>query len=228
MQTHGTNVVGTMILALGFCFVVGGSAPTKAETAKASEAAKTSSEAQALTKFSQAGNSAIQAIRGARLAIFNGDPKAAKDMVEKAKTSVENATKDAPMFDTATTMSVQGKVVGSQNQKVTAAFVPVDGQFVLADDFVLTPEKQAHIDKANEHLKKGESKEALDELHLADIDVNYSRVWMSIAGAQSHLDQAIKLMNEGKYYEANLALKAIEDSLTIDSVTLAETPKKQS
>ena len=225
MQTHGTNLVGTMMLALSLCFVVGGSAPTTAETAKASEAAKTSSEAQDLTRFSRAGNSAIQAIRGARLAIFNGDPRAAKEMVEKAKTFGENAAKDAPMFDTKTTMSVQGKVVGSQGRKVTAAFVPVDGQFVLADDFVLTPEKQAHIDKANEYLKKGESKEALDELHLADIDVNYSQVWMPIAGAQNHLDEAIKLMNEGKYYEANLALKAIEDSLTTDSVTLAEAPK---
>ena len=225
MQTHRTNGTGILMLALGLCVVAGGSVQAKGDAAKASEAAKPSLEAQALTKFSQAGNSAIQAIRGARLAIFNGDPKVAKEKVEKAKTFVENAAKDAPMFDTTTTMSVQGKVVGSQGQKVTAAFVPVDGQFVLADDFVLTPEKQAHIDKANEHLKKGESKEALDELRLADIDVNYSRVWMPIAGAQNHLDEAIKLMNDGKYYEANLALKAIEDSLTTDSVTLAETPK---
>ena len=88
MEIHRINVVGTMMLALGLCFV-GGLAQAKAQTAKASEAAKTSPEAQALTKFSQAGNSAIQAIRGARLAIFDGDPKAAKEMVEKAKTSVD-------------------------------------------------------------------------------------------------------------------------------------------
>ena len=182
---------------------------------------------QAFTMFSQAGNAAIQSIRGARLAIFNGNLTTAKQLLDKAKASVENAAKEAPTFDTTTTMSVQGRVVGSEDQKMRAGLVPVDGQVVVADDFVLTPEKQAHIDKANEHLKKGETKQALAELRLADIDVNYSRVWMPIAGSQNHLDEAIKLVNDGKYYEANLALKAIEDSLTTDSVTLAEVPKKQ-
>lgn len=89
--------------------------------------------------------------------------------MEKAKTSVEAAAKEAPMFDTKTTMSVEGKVVGSGDQKVTAAFVPVDGQVVVADDFVLTPEKKAHVDKANEHIKKGEHKQALDELRLSGV-----------------------------------------------------------
>jgi cellobiose-specific phosphotransferase system component IIA len=216
MLTKHTIAVGALALALGLSLTRCTSTQKTAEP-----------EVQAVTMFSQAGNAAIQAIRGARLAIFNGDPNAAKQLLDKAKTSVETAAKDAPMFNTKTTMSVQGKVIGSADQETKAALVPVEGQVVQVDDFVLTPEKQGHIDKANEHFKKGESKQALDELHLADIDVNYSRVWMPISGAQNHLDAAIKLANEGKYYEANLALKAIEDSLTTESVTLAEAPKKQ-
>jgi hypothetical protein len=106
--------------------------------------------------------------------------------------------------------------------------VPVDGQLALADDFVMTPEKKAHVDKANESFKKGDHATGLEELRLGAIDVNYTRWWLPIAPTETHLAQAIKLANESKYYEANLALKAIEDSVTMDSISfidLATTPK---
>ena len=48
--------------------------------------------------------------------------------------------------------------------------VPIDGQVVLAHDFVPTPEKQAHIKEANEHFKNGKPKEALDELRIGEIE----------------------------------------------------------
>jgi len=35
-------------------------------------------------------------------------------------------------------------------------------------------------------------------------------------------------MNDQKYYESNLALKAIDDSLTVDSVSVTDLPKKKS
>ncbi len=44
-----------------------------------------------------------------------------------------------------------------------ALSVPVDGQIVLADDFVVTPEKKASIDKANEAVKKGDQKQAIED-----------------------------------------------------------------
>ena len=104
--------------------------------------------------------------------------------------------------------------------------VPVDGRIALAEDYVPTPEKQAHIAKANEQLKKGATKEAIDELRLGQIDVIYNRVWMPLASSKTHLDDASKLMGEQKYYEANLALKAIGDSLRTDSVDLVGAPVK--
>jgi hypothetical protein len=38
------------------------------------------------------------------------------------------------------------------------------------------------------------------------------------------LDQAIKLATESKYYEASIALKAIEDSVTMDSISFIDLP----
>jgi hypothetical protein len=106
--------------------------------------------------------------------------------------------------------------------------VPVDGELVLAEDFVPTPEKRARIDKANEHFRNGKAKEALEELRLGDIGVLYSRAWMPLASASKRLEQATKLMDDHKYYEANLALKAIGDSITTDSVILNESIKTKS
>jgi len=88
--------------------------------------------------------------------------------------------------------------------------------------------KSARIDKANEHFKNGKAKEALEELRLGDISVLYTRAWMPIAAANKQIEHATKLMNDHKYYEANLALKAIGDTITVDSVAINEPVKTKS
>lgn len=58
--------------------------------------------------------------------------------------------------------------------------------------------------------------------------MNYSRVLIPLASTSKHIEQAMKLIDDHKCYEANLALKAISDSLRVDLVNLTELPKKQS
>jgi hypothetical protein len=113
----------------------------------------------------------------------------------------------------------------TSSTKREAVSVPVDGQLMIADDFVMTPEKKAHVDKANESLKSGSHTKAIEELRLGDIDVNYTRLWMPMASSRERLEQAIRLTRDGKFYEANLALKAIEDNLFVDSVNINELRK---
>lgn len=180
---------------------------------------------QAARQFSEAGHSAMLSIRNARIAIFNGDPKHATQMIESAKTFVEQAQKEAPTFELSSKETVSGRVVDTASESRKVQRVPVDGRITLADDFVMTPEKQVHAEKANEQLKKGDQAKALEELRLSAINVNYTRAWMPIESAEKHLDQAIKLANGGKYYQTNLELKAIEDSVTVDSIALSELPK---
>ena len=62
-----------------------------------------------------------------------------------------------------------------------------------------------------------------------DFDTVGARVWswrtrLPIASTETHLDRAIKLANASRYYEANIALKAIEDSVTMDSITCSDLP----
>jgi hypothetical protein len=66
-------------------------------------------------------------------------------------------------------------------------------------------------------------------LREADIGLSVSRVLMPVKDTITHVDKAIELFGEHKYYEANLSLKAAEDGLIVDSVLLYEpivAPKK--
>ena len=46
------------------------------------------------------------------------------------------------------------------------------------------------------------------------------------AATKTRLNKVIQQARDNKYYEANLALKAIEDGITVDSVSVTDAPKK--
>lgn len=204
-------------------------APAAAADAKADAKTEAKSEAKSealsIMRYSEDGGRAIREIGAARVAIFNGDTKLASELITRAKASVAKAEQEAPTFKVQNEES--GKA-GAANETVKAQMVPVDGDLVLAEDFVPTPDKRARIEKANEHFKNGNAKDALEELRLGDIAVMYTRAWMPLAGAAKHLDQAVKFMDAQKYYEANLSLKAIGDSITVNSVAINEAVKPKS
>lgn len=50
---------------------------------------------------------------------------------------------------------------------------------------------------------------------------------MPLAATQTHLQTATDLIAKKQYYEANLALKAAEDGLKIDTISLVDTMPKQ-
>ena len=200
-------------------------APAAVADAKADAKSEAKSEALSIMRYSEDGGRAIREIGAARVAIFNGDTKLASELIIRAKASVAKAEQEAPTFKVQNEES--GKA-GAANETVKAPMVPVDGDLVLAEDFVPTPDKRARIEKANEHFKNGNAKDALEELRLGDIAVMYTRAWMPLAAAAKHLDQAVKYMDAQKYYEANLSLKAIGDSITVDSVAINEAVKPKS
>jgi hypothetical protein len=177
---------------------------------------------ETLTKLSQDGFAAIRSVRAARLAIFNGKLDIVSEQLAKAKDSLDEAEKEAPSFSVKTDASINGKNVESDTETGKLDLIPIDATLALADDYSPTREKLAHIAKANEHFRKGQKKEAFEELRLAEVDINYTRVMMPLTSTRKHVEQAIKLAGEHKYYEANLALKAVEDGLSLDSINLLE------
>jgi hypothetical protein len=183
------------------------------------------SPTQQLLKVSQEGFAAIRAVRAARVAIFNGQPNVATEMLNKAKTNLDTASKDAPLFVANTEATVNGTVVADAMTVGAMNWIPIDGQVLLADTYVASPQNTEHIQKANEHFKNGESKEAIEELKLAEIDVTCTRVMMPLAATAKCVAEAAKLVAEQKYYEANLVLKTAEDGLVVKSASLLEMPQ---
>ena len=184
---------------------------------------KLSAQDRDLMKLSNDGFTAMRAVQTARIAIFEGNPKMAHDMVAKAESSLKAASKDA------TTLHADEKSKTSQpsdnEHAANNGYVPIDGQITLVDSFIETPAKKQHVDKANEHIAKGNSKGAMDELKLADVDAAFTRVMMPLQATEKHVDAAAKLIDQKKFYEANLALKAAEDGLVVDTIALNEVPK---
>jgi hypothetical protein len=204
--------------------------PALAQAAKATSAqpvatAKAGVEGPDLMKLSEDGFMAMRSVRAARVAIFNGDPKAAHDLLATAQKSLQAASKEAPTFRADLQTIENGKVTSNTDMSVQVESIPIDGQIVLVDSFVDSPAKKTHIDKANAHIAAGKGKDAIDELKLAEVDTSFTRVMMPLQATTKRVDDALKLVDQKKYYEANLALKAAEDGLLIDSVTLTEAPK---
>jgi hypothetical protein len=178
-----------------------------------------------LLKVSSEGFAAIRAIRAARVAIFNGQPNVATNMLNKATVDLKVAAKDAPTFVATAEATVHGKVVADAVEVGKVNWIPIDGQVSLADTYVVTKEKNQHIQKANQYFKNGQSKQAIEELRLAAINVTCTRVMMPLATTTGWVAEATKLIGQQKYYEANLALKAAEDGLVVNSASLVEMPQ---
>ena len=157
---------------------------------------------------------ALREIRAARLAIFNASTEEALKLTMEAQTNLQAA---------------QGQVAqyAVKTQKPAAAgdaYIPFDSSMTLSEGFKATPEKQATLVKANEHIANGESKKAVEVLKAANIDLTLSAALIPANASVAHVNDAIALMKEQKFYEANLALKAIEDSVIIDSYSVDAIP----
>ena len=183
---------------------------------------------------SNEGFQAERDIRAARVAIFDGGIDQAKALVKNAQAELSSVASQTPNFYSGNN---QGQVPNSQagtqkatdnKQVATKDLIPIDVQMMVADDMVLTPEKAAKVKEANEHLKNGETDKAMDTLKQGAIDITYTRLLMPVDGTTVHVTAAENLLNQGKYYEANLALKAAQDLVQTDTIMLGDTPTQAS
>jgi hypothetical protein len=182
-------------------------AAVKAAAAKG-KATQPASPNRLTVKLSEDGFNAMRDVRMARIAIFEGDTQNAANFVSQANQS----------------LNAVDKAAAKEAAQVKDDLLPIDGQIVVADNFIDTPAKRQHIGKANEHLKKGQPEKAQDELRLAEVDASFSRVLMPVDATRRHLNAAETLLKSDRFYEANLALKAAEDGLLVDTVAMSDMP----
>jgi hypothetical protein len=189
-----------------------GSAPVAGETATTavspSQIMKTSSEVY----------SALRDVRAARMAIFDGDTKAASSLVASA----------AKGFDAAGSQIANLGIENGKDNADSTTYVPFETALGLAEDFVPTADDTTTLQQANDHLTKGDQKQAAEVLKSADISVTVTAAMVPIDKSVARARDAETLMGQGKYYEANLALKDIEDSIMVEAYALDSIPAQGS
>lgn len=223
MTTSFRNSLAAVLLA---STVVGGVAYAAEQTAPASAVETPAQKAvdRDVGKLSKDGAKALRDMNGARLAIFDAQPKQAKEMIDRAETALTKAKTDAAVFVKAESelKSPANKTAAKTSEKTDVneklAWLPVDGQLTLGEDFVATPEKAAAVADANKSLQKGDKQGALEKLKLAHIDVNLTLAVLPLEKTTADVKQAATLIDQGKYYEANAVLKTAEDRVRFDVV----------
>ncbi|HGW1984037.1 TPA: YfdX family protein [Escherichia coli] len=161
-------------------------------------------------KMEQRGINIMRDIQYARLTLFSGDTEGTVKLIN-------DANKLLTSEDTTWAQLVRKDKKTPQEGDV---YVIINSQLTLAEDFTATPEKQKAIDEANKKLDKGDKKGAIEKLQLAGINISETQWLMPLKQTQQKVKSAQSLMAEGKYYEANLALKGAEDGTIMDTVSL--------
>ncbi|KEO51587.1 YfdX family protein [Thioclava pacifica] len=158
---------------------------------------------------------AMREVRAARLALFDGNTDMATKMTNDAIAKMQSAE---------TSEAKWGVPSKSGQQGVT--YVPFDSSITLGEDFIVTPDNAKAVSAANDQMAKGNAKGAAETLKASNIDVSVAAAMVPAKLSLSHLQDAAKLIKAGNYYEANLALKGVEDGVVIDQWGLADLPQQ--
>ena len=170
-------------------------------------------ESEALaTRISEAGYQAMRAITGARIAIFNAKPELAKQLVTSAAGYLDEVANDDAKYLVSEGLAKSGSVAND--------LIPIDGSLYVADTFISEPDNEQKLLDANEKLKAGDSKAAIETLKLAAIDVSMQRILMPLGATTENVKAAANLLDKGQFYDANLALKAAVDRLVVDTIDI--------
>lgn len=188
-------------------------------------------------KLSKDGAQGFRDLQMTRLAIFEANPAQAKDMIAKAQAAFSKVKSDETVFtkaeadlktpaDLANKAKPQAAATDAKpTSKEQVAWVPVDAQLTLGDDFVATPTKASAVTEANSKLAHGDQKGALEKLKLAHVDVNFTMAVLPLNKTVADIDQASSLIGQGKYYEANAVLKSAQDGMRFDVIDAVAVPQ---
>lgn len=207
-------VLSTSLVVGGINNVMASDKTVSSEQQAQTQQIEKKQQAADLLKVSHDALLSMRDLHAARLALFNGDPSQARTFVDAASTRIDAAVAAGEQY-----------AVDVKAPKADDQYVPFNADLSVLDTYLPTQEKSDHIDKANQQLSKGEREKALETLKLGEVNVAISTNLIPVKFAQEHINMAAKLITQGKFYEANLALKAVDDATMIQTVALDATPK---
>ena len=213
-------VAATLIgaTALTSAAVYAKEASQQAASAKMDQTAS-KSMADNFLKLSQDGLDAMADVHAARLAIYNGDTDKAETYINTAQSLAMQAEKDVTTLDRLAKTGARATKGGDESR-----YLPLSAQISVLNDYALKPEDSEHLDKANAALKTGDNKGAVAHASLIDQQVAYTYVAVPYDQLTGSLYHAAVNLKDKKAQMANMDLKAIEDSLIVDRVSIDGIP----
>jgi hypothetical protein len=231
LSTLPYRTVAAVALAAAFALPALASSQTQQSPPAASQLSPAQQTADRdFGKVSADGYKAFGDIRMARLAIFDGKPNDALKNIKAASASLQKASTDESVFIKAEADLKPPKGVtqptDATGQPAAGAvqWLPIDGTMAIAEDYTQAPAKAASVAKANTQLKSGDHAHALETLKLAGVDVIFDEAVAPLHQSVDGVNQAEQLAQAGKYYEANQALKGVQDGIRFDEQDLATSP----
>ncbi|KNG94596.1 YfdX family protein [Pseudaestuariivita atlantica] len=159
---------------------------------------------------------AITHARAARLALFDDDVETAKGRVAEARAEFIESEKELNDLTIGDTEAPEGAV----------RYLPFDMSMSLSETFEGTEVNKQALEKFYGLMQSGSPDDAVEVLRLAEIEVNVTAALLPITEASDLLLKAQTLIDEGKYFEANLALKAMEDAVIVRSFSIDAIPEQ--
>jgi len=173
-------------------------------------------------QMSANGLAAARAVGLARVALNDGYVDESKQILTEAQGLLEKVKQSDKPMTVATQIKVGDKSIRNDKATVTPDLIPIFSEVRIVEAYDQDPAKVDAVKKAREHLKKGEQKEAVAALRLAEVGLVTREVSMPLSETVASVDRALKLIDSGKLHEANLELKKVNDGLLETSDVLVE------
>jgi hypothetical protein len=148
--------------------------------------------------------------RAARMAIFDGQDAAALDLVKKALSSFD---KDVAKY-------------ALKLQNGAGFAVPIDNSISFIKGYKPTADQTAVITAAGKLAKSGKPMAAFKKMLDGNIALDFKYAMLPVSNTVSQLEIAYADLQAKKFYEANLALKAIETSVIVEGFAASASPQQ--
>ncbi|MCU0906339.1 MAG: YfdX family protein [Rhodobacteraceae bacterium] len=197
-----TSRIGALLLVALMTSTAVGSV-VRAETAAIAAPAQVTQTR--MLRLSTEARTALAAAQAARLALFNDNREVARTEIDRGTAALDGAM--------ATLRDVM--IPGTDAPDARPEFLPFDSRLGLAETFVATPGTAAALGHARSLFRSDAPDAAIEVLRAASVEVTVSTALLPGEATLQHLRDARSLIDEGRIHEANMALKAVEDSVVV-------------
>ena len=161
---------------------------------------------------------AMRYLRNARLKIVDGLPRNARVFAAAALARMDAALAN----DNLCVLDIRE---ASNALGAGEAYVPFIANLAIVDDVVPNEAKSKYLRLANEYLHKGEPWNAIHALRRGKIEVVMTSEMVPLKSARARVASAVRRIRAGRYVEAKLDLKMVEDSVVIETFGIDEIPE---